>query len=220
MVDPSGEIATRPHRPVGISDSAESSSMLYRRTAEGAGDAGRIHAQPAARIETAATAPIAISANRRRGVAAVGTERVPVAKRGSSNASANAFADPKRSAGSFASARSTAVATFGGTLAPQRAHRLRLGRHQLGDDRLRRRPRMRRLAGEHLVDDARRANRCRCGASITRSPVACSGLMYCGVPSDMPVCVTRLAAGVGHGERDAEVGHHRLPVAGAGCSRA
>ena len=26
---------------------------------------------------------------------------------------------------------------------------------------------------------------------MTRSPVACSGLMYCGVPSESPVCVTR-----------------------------
>ena len=28
-------------------------------------------------------------------------------------------------------------------------------------------------------------------ASMSRSPVACSGLMYCGVPSDNPVCVRR-----------------------------
>ena len=27
--------------------------------------------------------------------------------------------------------------------------------------------------------------------SIARSPVACSGVMYCGVPSESPVCVTR-----------------------------
>ena len=47
--------------------------------------------------------------------------------------------------------------------------------------------------------------------SIARSPVACSGDMYCGVPSERPVCVTR-AAGVGDGERDAEVGDERLAV--------
>jgi hypothetical protein len=29
-------------------------------------------------------------------------------------------------------------------------------------------------------------------ASMPRSPVACSGDMYCGVPSDRPVCVRRL----------------------------
>ncbi len=46
-------------------------------------------------------------------------------------------------------------------------------------------------------------------ASIVRSPIACSGLMYCGVPRLSPVCVMR-AAGLLHGERDAEVGHQRM----------
>jgi hypothetical protein len=49
-------------------------------------------------------------------------------------------------------------------------------------------------------------------ASICFSPIACSGLMYCGVPSESPVCVMRCAAGLLHGERDAEVGDQRLPI--------
>ncbi len=31
-------------------------------------------------------------------------------------------------------------------------------------------------------------------AVISRSPIACSGLMYCGVPSDIPVSVMRVPA--------------------------
>ena len=49
-------------------------------------------------------------------------------------------------------------------------------------------------------------------ASIVRSPIACSGDMYCGVPSESPVCVMRCAAGLLHGERDAEVGDERVPA--------
>ena len=47
-------------------------------------------------------------------------------------------------------------------------------------------------------------------ASMPRSPVACSGLMYCGVPSESPVSREPVAARLLHGERDAEVGEHRL----------
>ena len=36
--------------------------------------------------------------------------------------------------------------------------------------------------------------------------------MYCGVPSESPVCVMRCAAGVAHGERDPEIGDERLAV--------
>ena len=46
--------------------------------------------------------------------------------------------------------------------------------------------------------------------SMTRSPVACSGLMYCGVPSESPVCVMRLPPGFADGERDSEIGDDRL----------
>ena len=47
-------------------------------------------------------------------------------------------------------------------------------------------------------------------ASSARSPVACSGLMYCGVPSDESGFGQPVAAGLLHGERDAEVGEHRF----------
>ena len=49
-------------------------------------------------------------------------------------------------------------------------------------------------------------------ASIVFSPIACSGDMYCGVPSESPVCVIRCPAGVLHGEGDAEVGDQRVPA--------
>ena len=42
------------------------------------------------------------------------------------------------------------------------------------------------------------------------SPVACSGAMYWGVPRESPVRVESAAAGLGHSERDAEVGHQRM----------
>ena len=34
--------------------------------------------------------------------------------------------------------------------------------------------------------------------------------MYCGVPSDNPVCVIRVPAGIAHRQRNAEIGDHRL----------
>ena len=45
---------------------------------------------------------------------------------------------------------------------------------------------------------------------MPRSPVACSGDMYCGVPSESPVCGQAIAPRLLHRERDAEVGEHRL----------
>ena len=44
-----------------------------------------------------------------------------------------------------------------------------------------------------------------------RSPVACSGVMYAGVPSDMPISVMRLPPAL-DGEGDAEVGDQGVPI--------
>ena len=49
-------------------------------------------------------------------------------------------------------------------------------------------------------------------ASMAFSPIACSGLMYCGVPSERPVCVMRAPPALLHRERDAEVGDQRVPA--------
>ena len=47
-------------------------------------------------------------------------------------------------------------------------------------------------------------------ASTARSPVACSGLRYCGVARESPVCVTR-ASRVTHREGKPYVGDYRSP---------
>ena len=46
----------------------------------------------------------------------------------------------------------------------------------------------------------------------SRSPLACSGLMYCGVPTERPVCVSVAppASVAAEGARDAEVGEQRV----------
>ena len=50
--------------------------------------------------------------------------------------------------------------------------------------------------------------------SISRSPAACSGLMYCGVPIATPAPVSVAPEAAGERLRDAEVGHHH-PAPGA-----
>jgi len=48
-------------------------------------------------------------------------------------------------------------------------------------------------------------------ASMDFSPIACSGAMYCGVPTQARLRHA-LSARVLHGERDAEVGDERMPA--------
>jgi hypothetical protein len=47
-------------------------------------------------------------------------------------------------------------------------------------------------------------------ASTIFSPIACSGLMYCGVPSESPVCVMRALPALLHRQRDSEIRHERV----------
>jgi hypothetical protein len=111
-------------------------------------------------------------------------------KRASPSASANAFAPSNRSAGSFASAVITAASTCAGTVS--RVVRIGVG-----------------LSVSTLATIACTVLPVNGGspvsisyvtapsaytsvrASMARSPIACSGLMYCGVPSESPVCVMR-----------------------------
>ena len=83
------------------------------------------------------------------------------------SAAANSAAVANRSAGSLASAVSTASSTCGGNRVPlRRERRGRLG-HHLRDDRLRGGAGERRLAGAASRTAPRRASRCRCAR---RSP--------------------------------------------------
>ena len=94
-----------------------------------------------------------------------------------------------RSIGAFASSRCDALARRerGTPCAQCRDVGGRLD-EALGDDRLHRRAGERRLAREHLVEHA--AERVEIAAAVDRrSPAACSGLMYAGVPTIMPICV-------------------------------
>src|SRR5262245_46938440 len=82
------------------------------------GSTGRSQPHSAATIEAAASAPsIQIARGVRAGIDVIdATVAVAVVKLGFVNASANAFAVAKRSAGNFSNACSTAIATCGGTL--------------------------------------------------------------------------------------------------------
>ena len=75
--------------------------------------------------------------------------------------------------------------------APPAASRERRRRsaESLRHDGLRRRSRERRLAGKHLVQHASQAVDVASGVH-SRSPAACSGLMYAGVPTVSPVSVS------------------------------
>ena len=106
------------------------------------------------------------------------------------SASANACAVGKRSAGSFASAASTARSTCTGTV----SRTLRGDTGRSVSTRATIACTLEPVNGGSPVSisyvtapSAYTSAR----ASMVRSPIACSGAMYCGVPSDRPVCVMR-----------------------------
>src|SRR6266550_3089481 len=114
--EPSGEIATRPaQKSLGPSASVESHPRLYSATRVGV--AGRIHPRSATALATTARAVAPYSMRRKRRLdrsCTIGADGAG-AVAGLFNASANSCADENRSAGTFSSARDTAVATFSGT---------------------------------------------------------------------------------------------------------
>jgi len=70
-------------------------------------------------------------------------------------------------------------------------HRCRTLRDVLDEDRRRAVGDERRLAREHLIAQDSQRVQIAASGSIVRSPAACSGLMYVGVPIAMPVAVSR-----------------------------
>ena len=70
----------------------------------------------------------------------------------------------------------------------QRRHIGRCLHESFRNHRLYRRPGERRLADQHLVQHA--AQTVQIAGPSTSSPTACSGLMYDGVPTLMPICVS------------------------------
>jgi hypothetical protein len=83
--------------------------------------------------------------------------------------------------------------------------------HELGDDRLRRGATVRRLAGEHFV--GHRAERVEIGARVDGAVARCllgAHVLRCA-QRQAGLCDT-LPASLAHRERDAKVGHQRLPV--------
>ena len=94
--------------------------------------------------------------------------------------------------------------------AAQRGDRTRVLRHQLRDDRLRARAKVRRLAGQHLVGDG--AERVDVRAAVDGA--VAGGLLGRHVlrrAQREPGLRHSLSPGVRHGERDAEVGDEWLP---------
>ena len=137
-----------------------------------------------------------------------GAARAPA---GAMSASANAAAVGNRSAGSWP-APDKRLLHGRRHRGPQAAHAGdRLG-EPLGDHH----PAPRRRCTAARPPAARRARRRGCtrrsGHPASRSPAACSGLMYSGVPSMRPVSVSRSPAAATGRERDAEVGDHRLAL--------
>ena len=125
---------------------------------------------------------------------------------GLASAAANSAAVAKRSAGSFSSAVRTAPSTCGGMVCRCAvSERGRLG-HDARDDGLRRGPHERRLAAEHLVEDA--AERVDVGA---RADLALAHRLLGAHVVRRAERHARLghagAARLAGGERDAEVGH-------------
>ena len=93
-------------------------------------------------------------------------------------------------------ARARAAVTIASEPVGHVAHRLDVGHRRdeaLGHDRLRGRAGEWRLPGEHLVQDATQAVEV-APPIESRSPPACSGLMYAGVPMTTPAGVTVVAA--------------------------
>ena len=130
---------------------------------------------------------------------------------GALSACTKASAVAKRSAGSLASALWTAASTLAGTERRRDAQPLGLLGHHGGDHRLNRGSGVRRLARQHLVEQAAEAVDIGPGveaafaggllrAHVARGAEGEAGLRH-------PV-----AAGVAHGQRDAEVGDQRRPV--------
>ena len=92
---------------------------------------------------------------------------------------------------------------------PKRTKRLRLRRHQLGDDRLRARPRVRRLAGEHFVRHG--AERVDVGAPVYCTISGCLLRRHVLWRAErQPRLRDALPARVAHRQCDPEVGDHGL----------
>jgi hypothetical protein len=95
--------------------------------------------------------------------------------------------------------------------AAQHAEVRRRLRHQLGDHRLRARARDRRLAGEHLVEH--RGERVDVAACVDSTVARCLlGRHVLRRAEREPRLRESIATGFLHGERDAEVGEHRLTL--------
>ena len=124
------------------------------------------------------------------GAARVTPDVTVAANLGFTSASANAFALSNRSAGSFSSAFASAAATFGGTVFRRTVTGCAVSVMifmitACADDAVNGGSpasiSYSTLASEYTSDRA----------VISFSAVACSGLMYCGVPSESPVSVMR-----------------------------
>ena len=121
------------------------------------------------------------------------------------SASPNSFAEPQRSAGSFCSAVRIAASAAGGTRRPLGPERGRLLGEDLGDDGLRAGAGERRLAGEHLVGHGAERVHVAPGADLALAHRLLG--RHVGRRAERhPGLRHAVAAGLLHGEGDAEVG--------------